>query len=139
MHVGVLETSDDDGVWTAGGMPHLIVHTVGRKSGSVHKIALPTWTDPDGHRIVVASYAGAAKDPAWFLNLRDGGGAEVLCIAQRGRYLSVPEVLVGDDYDRIWRLLTGDRAWYLDYQSKTDRRIPLIRLPEPRSAPRQPG
>jgi hypothetical protein len=53
---------------------------------------------------------------------------------QRGEFWSVPEILDGDEYDRIWAGLTADRAWYVDYQAKTDRRIPLVRLPETRPA-----
>ena len=47
---------------------------------------------------------------------------------------SVPEIIAGDEYDRIWALLVADRAWYDDYQAKTSRRIPLVRLPETRRA-----
>jgi hypothetical protein len=46
----------------------------------------------------------------------------------------VPEILHGDDYTTTWQLLTEDRAWYNDYQARTDRRIPLVRLPETRPA-----
>ena len=50
------------------------------------------------------------------------------------RFGSVPEILDGDDYTRTWAGLTADRAWYDDYQAKTERRIPLVRLPETRPA-----
>jgi hypothetical protein len=42
----------------------------------------------------------------------------------------VPEQLDGAEYDRVWSLLTADRPNYADYQTRTERRIPLIRLPE---------
>ena len=58
-----------------------------------------------------------------------------LCRVQGAQYWSVPEILEGEEYDRIWPLFTADRAWYNDYQAKTNRRIPLIRLPETRPAP----
>lgn len=134
-HVQAMESSDDDAVWVQVGMHHVIVYTTGRKSGNEHKVAVPTWRDPDGHRIVVASYAGAPGHPAWFLNLQDRpAGSEVLCRAQGGSYWSVPEILEGTEYDGTWELLTADRAWYKDYQAKTERRIPLVRLPETRPA-----
>ena len=134
-HVEAMETMDDDIVWVQAGMQHVLVHTIGRKSGNEHSVALPTWLDSTGDRIVVASFAGAKHDPSWFINLQDrAANPEVLCIVQRGRFWSVPEVLDGDDYDTIWALLTADRAWYNDYQAKTERRIPLVRLPETRPA-----
>jgi deazaflavin-dependent oxidoreductase (nitroreductase family) len=135
MHVEAMESSDDDMVWVQAGMHHVVVRTIGRKSGNEHKVALPTWRDPDGHRIVVASYAGAPQHPSWFLNLRDrDANPEVLCRVQSGAFWSRPEILDGDDYDRTWAGLVADRAWYTDYQAKTERRIPLVRLPETRPA-----
>jgi hypothetical protein len=43
-------------------------------------------------------------------------------------------ILDGDEYEQTWALLNADRAWYDDYQAKTDRRIPLVGLPETRPA-----
>ncbi|MBN2622699.1 MAG: nitroreductase family deazaflavin-dependent oxidoreductase, partial [Acidimicrobiales bacterium] len=58
----------------------------------------------------------------------------VRCKVQGGvEYWSDQEILEGDEYDRIWALLTADRAWYDTYQGKTERRIPLVRLPETRT------
>lgn len=134
-HVAGLEATDSDDVWVLAGMQHVIIRTIGRKSGQEHKIALPTWNDENGHRIVVASYAGAPGHPSWYLNLTDRlANPEVLCTVQRGKYWSNHEILDGADYGKNWKLLTADRAWYNDYQAKTDRRIPLIRLPETRPA-----
>jgi deazaflavin-dependent oxidoreductase (nitroreductase family) len=134
-HVSAMEASDDDAVWVISGMHHVLLTTVGRKSGQEHKVALPTWRDPGGHRIVVASFAGAPGHPSWYLNLSDrAANPEVLCRVQGGRYWSVPEILEGDERARTWELLVADRAWYQDYQDKTDRAIPLVRLVETRPA-----
>ena len=133
-HVHALEASDDDATWIQGGQVLVLVRTIGRRSGREHLVPLPVWRDADGHRIVVASFAGAPQHPAWYLNLRDRADAEVLVRVQGGRYWSVPEILEGEDYERMWEQLTADRAWYKDYQAKTDRRIPLVRLAEHRPA-----
>jgi deazaflavin-dependent oxidoreductase (nitroreductase family) len=135
MHVQALETMQADEVWIQAGMHHVLLQVVGRKSGTVQKVALPTWNDPNGHRIVVASFAGAVTHPAWYVNLRDReANPEVLCTVQHAKYWSVPEILHGDDYTTTWQQLTDDRAWYNDYQARTSRRIPLVRLPETRQA-----
>lgn len=135
-HVEAMESSDADEVWQVAGMHHVVLHTIGRKSGKEHKVALPVWFDPDGHRIVAASFAGGPKHPSWFVNLRDReANPEVLCRVQGKKYWSKPEILDGgEEYERIWDLFTQDRAWYNDYQAKTDRTIPLVRLPETRPA-----
>lgn len=132
MHVQAMETSDDPEVWEQAGMQHVLITTVGRKSGKEHKVALPTWNDPDGNRIVAGSFAGHEKHPAWFLNIRDRQEPEVRCRVRGKEFWSKPEILEGDEYDRIWALFVQDRAWYTDYQAKTDRAIPLVRLPESR-------
>ncbi len=132
-HVGAMEQSDDDMVWVQAGMHHVLLCVTGRRSGKEQKVALPFWRDPDGNRIVVASFAGAPEHPAWFLNLQ--AHPEVLVRVQGGhQFWSRAEVLEGEDYTRTWEGLTADRAWYNDYQAKTDRRIPLVRLPETRPA-----
>ncbi|HZQ83324.1 MAG TPA: nitroreductase/quinone reductase family protein [Acidimicrobiales bacterium] len=136
MHVGAMEQSDDDMVWVQAGMHHVLLRLTGRKSGKEHKVALPFWRDAAGNRIVVASFAGADQHPAWFLNLQDReANPEVLVRVQGGRqFWSRPDILDGDEYQRTWDALTADRAWYRDYQAKTERRIPLVRLPETRPA-----
>lgn len=131
-HVDALEASDDEATWNPSGQALVLLHTVGRKSGREHKVPLPTWRDAGGHRIVVASFAGAPQNPSWYVNLRDRVDPEVLVRIQHGRYWSVPEILEGDEYAQTWAQLTADRAWYNDYQAKTERRIPLVRLRETR-------
>jgi len=134
-HVSAMEASDDDAVWVIAGMHHLLLRTVGRTSGAEHKLALPTSRDPPGQRTLVASFAGAPGHPAWYLNLADrSANPEVLCRVQGGSYWSVPEILEGEERARTWDLLVADRAWYQDYQDKTDRELPLVRLVETRPA-----
>ena len=131
-HVSKMETSDADEVWIWVGMHHLLLRTIGRRTGTEHKVALPFWRDPDGHRIVVASFAGAAADPAWFLNLADReANPTVRVVVQGGSFWSEPEVLDGEERGRIWDLLVVDRPHYVDYQRSTERTIPLVRLREP--------
>jgi deazaflavin-dependent oxidoreductase (nitroreductase family) len=132
-HVAMMETSDADETWIWVGMEHLLLHTVGRRSGNVHKVALPFWRDPQGRRIVVASFAGHPKDPSWFLNLSDRtANPDVLVRVQGGTYRCVPEILDGEDYATTWAGLVADRPWYDDYVAKAGgRKIPVLRLAEP--------
>ena len=135
-HVAMMETSDADDTWIWVGMEHLLLRTVGRRSGNEHKVALPFWRGADGHRVVVASFGGAPTDPAWFLNLSDrDANPEVLVRVQGGLFWSDQQVLDGDDYAATWAGLVADRPWYDDYVKKAGgRRIPLVRLPETRQA-----
>ena len=128
-HVSALESTDADVVWVAAGMRHLVLRTIGRRSGNEHKVALPYWLDPEGNRVVVASFAGADNHPSWFLNLSDReANPEVLVRTQRGSYWCTPEILEGEEYDRIWAALVADRPFYDDYRTRTTRTLPLVRL-----------
>jgi deazaflavin-dependent oxidoreductase (nitroreductase family) len=130
-HVSQMEQTDGDDVWLLAGMNHVLVHTVGRKSGKMHKVALPFWADENGHRVVVASFAGAEKNPSWFVNLADRtANPQLLVRVQGATFWSVAEILEGDDYTKTWAALTADRDYYNNYQTRTERRIPLVRLPE---------
>ncbi len=130
-HVQALENGKEDAVWQQVGMQHIVLATVGRRSGKEHKVALPVWRDTNGHRVVVGSFAGADKEPDWLANLRDtDSNPEVKIQTQTGEYISTPEILEGEERDSLWEQLCEDRAWYNDYQSRTQRVIPLIRFPE---------
>ncbi len=134
-HVAAMEASDDDAVWVIAGMHHVVLHTIGRRSGNEHKVALPFWADEQGLPVVVGSFSGAPQHPSWYLNLSDReANPEVLVRRQGQLYWSKAEILEGAEYDRIWAGLTGDRAYYNDYQSRTDRKLPLVRLPVDRPA-----
>jgi deazaflavin-dependent oxidoreductase (nitroreductase family) len=135
MHVAAMDTMDIDDVWVGAGMNQLILRTVGRKSGKEHRVALPYWIDGDGHRVVVASFAGAPQHPAWYLNLADrDANPEVLVKERHESYWADAQDLDGDDYETTWDALTADRPYYRDYQTRCERRIPLVRLVKVRPA-----
>ena len=136
MHVQGLEATTAEEAWFQGGMHYVVLRTVGRKTGAEHKVALPLWRDPDGVRVVVASFAGAEKNPSWLVNMADrAANPEVLVRHAKGSYWSAQEILDGGpEHARLYALLCEDRAWYADYQKKTNRTIPLVRLPETRPA-----
>jgi deazaflavin-dependent oxidoreductase (nitroreductase family) len=134
-HVAMMESSDADGAWVWVGMHHVLLHTIGRRSGTQHKVALPFWRDPDGHRVVVASFAGAVKDPSWFVNLADKtANPEVLVRVQGALWWMDAQIVDGEDYDATWAALILDRPHYENYKAKTERLIPLVRLVEVRPA-----
>ncbi|TMF57657.1 MAG: nitroreductase family deazaflavin-dependent oxidoreductase [Chloroflexi bacterium] len=68
-----------------GPMDALLLTTKGRKSGEQRDVALNYLLDGDAY-IVVASYAGEDRDPAWWNNLKAQPEAEV---AVGGRRLKV--------------------------------------------------
>ncbi len=131
LHVAAMEASDDEQVWTFAGMSHVVLTTIGRRSGKPHKVALPFWMDPNGHRVVVASFAGAEKHPAWYLNLTDRAANPTVHVRVRGSsYDADAVVLTGEERERTWTALVTDRPHYANYQTRTVREIPVVRLVE---------
>src|SRR5438876_1043468 len=47
----------------------LSLTTVGAKSGNEHTVTVGMFPDKNNQWLVVASFAGAAKHPAWFVNM----------------------------------------------------------------------
>ena len=132
-HIAAMEATDADLVWFAAGMHHLILYTVGRRSGKEHKAALPYWIDSEDRRIVVASYAGAPHHPAWYLNLGDRSANPLVRVrVQHATFWAEAQTLEGEERRRTWEALIADRPFYADYQSRTTRTLPLVRLVEPR-------
>jgi hypothetical protein len=69
------------------------------------------------------------------LNLRDReANPRVKVRVQGGMFWSEHQVLDGgSERDVLWEAMLEDRAWYADYQARTDRTIPLVRLAETES------
>ena len=83
-------------------------------------MAVPVWFDDDGHRLVVASFAGNDRHPHWYLNLADkDANPEVRVRAQDHEFWADAEILDGSDYEAVWAQLVEDRAYYADYQTRT--------------------
>jgi deazaflavin-dependent oxidoreductase (nitroreductase family) len=107
----------------------LLLTTVGAKSGE--KRVSPMMYFPDGDtRIVVASKGGAPTHPGWYHNLMaqpavhveaavDGGIEEYDAIAS-----PMPEGKRAPKYKEIGTSHPG----FAEYQTKTDRKIPLVVL-----------
>lgn len=101
--------------------------TTGRKTGRQRPVPLYAFEDGDG-LVVVGSWAGGPKDPAWVGNLRAEPRATVK-VGKVERSVRAREVQVpSDERDRLWTLVTEGFRYYQTYQRKTERVIPLFVL-----------
>jgi deazaflavin-dependent oxidoreductase (nitroreductase family) len=99
--------------------------TTGRQSGKFREVTLYAYPDGDD-LVVVGSWGGAARDPAWARNLRDAPTARVRH-GKRDVVVTAREAK-GSERDRLWDLVTEAFPLYEAYQRKTDRVIPLFVL-----------
>lgn len=103
----------------------LLLTTTGRKTGQPRTSALIYGRDGADY-LVVASAGGAAKHPAWYLNLRANPEAEVQIKTQRLRVTA--RTATAAERGRLWRLATEYWPNYDVYQTRTSRVIPLVVL-----------
>jgi deazaflavin-dependent oxidoreductase (nitroreductase family) len=107
------------------GRPVVILSTLGRQSGNVRKTPLMR-VEHNGAYAVIASMGGAPKHPVWYLNLV----ASPAVTLQDGPivYEMVAREVRGDAKARWWARAVEAFPPYAEYQSKTDRRIPVVIL-----------
>jgi deazaflavin-dependent oxidoreductase (nitroreductase family) len=130
VHRTVLKISGGRLGWEVANMPVLELTTTGRKSGRPHTVVL---TSPvrDGEAIVVvASRGGDNHHPAWFLNLRDNPDVDVVLGREPKRPMRA-RIADPSERARLWPQVVARYKGYGDYQTRTDREIPLVLL-EPR-------
>jgi deazaflavin-dependent oxidoreductase (nitroreductase family) len=106
-------------------MPVLLLTMTGAKSGRT--ITKPLVYTTDGDRIVViASFAGAPNNPAWYNNLVANPVATVELGSDRFRVRAA--VTTGEERQRLFNRQAEQMAIFADYQKKTTRQIPVLVL-----------
>lgn len=107
------------------GSPCLLLDYLGRRSGTWHRTVLIYGRDGADY-LVVASKGGDDNHPLWYLSLRDN--PEVHLRVGPERFTATAETLSADEKARVWPHLVDVYGPYADYQEKTDRDIPVVRL-----------
>jgi len=101
--------------------------TVGGRSGRRRMSTVRAFTEGGDDWLVVASFGGSSKHPAWFLNI--ARNPEQVWLRLNDRELKVtPESLHGEERDRAWQRIITEAAGFREYQASTDREIPVVRL-----------
>ena len=107
------------------GSPILLLTTTGRRTGRPR--TWPLTYLPEGDRlIIIASNGGQLNHPAWYLNLRANPRVSV----QLGDrvHTMVAQTTEGGERARLWSRVVEEYPVYAEYQSKTDRQIPVVVL-----------
>ena len=125
VHAGVYRATGGKLFGRMGKSPILLLNTVGRKSGK--KRATPLLYVMDGEDFVlIASKGGAPTHPAWYLNLMANSDVTVE-VGDREVRVRAEEVS-GAEKTRLWQMMVEMYPTYDDYQTKTEREIPLLIL-----------
>ena len=110
---------------TLRGKPVIILTTKGAKSGLVRKTPLMR-VEHDGTYAVVASDGGTPKHPVWYHNVVADPHVEL----QDGpvRQDMTARELTGDEKATWWERAVAAWPDYANYQTRTDREIPVFVL-----------
>jgi len=127
IHRGVLKISGGRLGWRAGRMPVVELTTTGRKTGQPRTVMLTSPVQEGSTIVIVASRGGDDHHPAWFLNLRDHPEVEVSTGREPKRTMR-SRVATADERAALWPRVTAAYKGYANYQTKTDREIPLVLL-----------
>jgi F420H(2)-dependent quinone reductase len=107
------------------GMPIILLTTVGAKTGKLRKTPLMR-VEHNGEYACVASLGGAPKNPVWYYNIAKNPRVELQDGSVTQDY-DAREVF-GDEKAVWWQRAVEAYPDYADYQTKTDRQIPVFVL-----------
>jgi deazaflavin-dependent oxidoreductase (nitroreductase family) len=106
------------------GLPVIIVGMRGNQSGSVRKVALMR-VEHGGEYALVASKGGAPTHPVWYYNLTRNPDEVSVQDGPEPFDATVREVS-GDERAAWWKRAVAAYPPYAEYQTKTDREIPVL-------------
>jgi deazaflavin-dependent oxidoreductase (nitroreductase family) len=109
------------------GFNALVLTTIGRKSGLERTNPVGWFPGKDSSWLIVASANGAIGNPAWYYNI--AAHPDKVQIELDGRKIPVvAEQLHGAERDLAWQQITAAAPRFAQYEQKTDRKLPVIRL-----------
>jgi deazaflavin-dependent oxidoreductase (nitroreductase family) len=120
-----LETNGEDGYDWQKGTTILLLTTTGRKSGEqrVNALIFRPWEDA---YLVVASKGGTDAPPAWFLNIESD---PLVTVQIKGdRFAARARTASAEEKPAMWAEMAAAWPDYDEYQTRTDREIPVVVL-----------
>ena len=103
----------------------LLLTTTGRRSGASHTV--PLLFLPDGEDvIVIASWGGRDYPPDWYTNIEAESAVTVQI--DESRWSARADMMTEDERDLWWERAVAAYDGYRQYQSRTERLIPIVRI-----------
>jgi deazaflavin-dependent oxidoreductase (nitroreductase family) len=103
----------------------LLITTTGRRTGETRTTPL-IYRKHGDDCVVVASKGGSPQHPAWYLNL--SADPELTVQVLGDRFKARARTATAEEKPELWRIMTESWPPYDEYQSKTDREIPVVVL-----------
>lgn len=125
-HRAVLVLSGGRVLRRAFGMPVVELTTIGRRSGQPRHTMLTSPVHDDERVVLVASFGGEPRHPAWYLNLRENPDVEIEFQGEHREMRS--RTATADEKAELWPAIVDAYKGYAQYQKRTDRDIPVVIL-----------
>lgn len=106
------------------GMPVLVLTTTGRTTGQQRDTMLTSPLIEGDAVMLVASFGGDDREPAWCRNLRENPAVEITMHGKRQAMTA--RVATTDERAVLWPKITGAHPNYAGYARKTEREIPVV-------------
>jgi deazaflavin-dependent oxidoreductase (nitroreductase family) len=110
---------------TANGAPCLLLDYQSRHNRAWHRTVLIYTRDSDSY-LIVASNGGADHHPTWYRSIEIHPDVQLRVGTER--FPAHAETLSPEEKTRVWPHLVATFARYHEYQQKTSRDIPVVRL-----------
>ena len=129
IHRAIFDVSKGRIFGKTSGMPFIELLTTGRRSGKERATMLSV-PIVDGDRLVlVASFGGDDRHPAWYLNLQ--ANPEVRVTMAGSSRTMIARTATEEERAGLWPRITSVYEGYARYQERTERRIPVVILEPP--------
>lgn len=131
----ILATGSTDGVHVYD-RPIVLFRVRGAKTGKIRLVPLMR-VEHEGAYAMVASKGGAPDNPVWYANVKANPDVTVQDGTVTGAY--VAREISGDERALWWERSVAAYPPYAEYQTKTERRIPVFVLEPVSERPRRRG
>ena len=128
-HAQLYEGSDGRiGKWIGPmslGQSTLLLFVTGRKSGLIRTTPLVYFEDGSNY-VVVGSDGAARRDPQWWKNLQENPQATVR--VGRSKFSVQASLATDGERARLWQIGTSILPAWAEYQTQTERILPVVVL-----------
>jgi F420H(2)-dependent quinone reductase len=121
--VAAYEASGGTEATTLKGVPVVVVTSVGARSGRLRKNPVMR-VEHDGRYALVASKGGSPSHPTWYHNLVKSPRVDLQDGPDKGEY--AVRLVEGPEREEWWERAVAVWPAYAEYQTKTDRTIPVF-------------
>jgi deazaflavin-dependent oxidoreductase (nitroreductase family) len=126
VHRAIFDASKGRIFGKAFGMPVAELVTTGRRSGRKRSTMLAVPIVDSDRLVLVASFGGDDRHPAWYLNLQ--ANPEVRATIAGSTRTMIARTATEEERAELWPRITSVFEGYARYQERTERPIPVVIL-----------